>query len=75
MTDFLGNEIIVGDTVVFATHDCGNLPELRKGTIIKLTPTGATIEFEGSIGLSKYKPNPKTTKHKKYAQIVKYSNN
>lgn len=43
MTDFLGNELKVGDEVIFVKKTGSVAVELSKGTITKLTNTMACI--------------------------------
>lgn len=44
MKDFLGNEVKIGDKVVFVLLVRGS--QLEQGAVINLTPKGITVEFE-----------------------------
>lgn len=49
MKDLFGNEIFVGATVAFTPPYSR---ELARGTVLRLTPLGATIEWDRSSNMS-----------------------
>ena len=60
--DFLGQEVVVGDLVVFSEPNSGYF---CWGKVVKITPKGATVEYDP------YKSGYATKKSRASSQMVK----
>ena len=55
MKDFLGNELQIGDEVIFVKKHGSSTVELSKGTIVGLTNTMADIEEDNNYWKAKFR--------------------